>query len=397
TSNDSEQALPALPMYGYSKDHRPDLKQIMLSLTVSGKAQMPIWFEALDGNSQDKNNFHKTLANIKAFREQLKSAPKLTVVADSALYTNDKLKTAHYDWITRIPNQISSVKHFREADTEQFSWIEIDENYRAVWLGHSEKDLVQCNLMVYSKETAKTQLKTLEKQIQEELAAIDRASKKFLNDKMYCKADAEKKVSELDKKIKYHNLSYTLTEVTQYKGKGRPKKDAYPEFSHYQIILSAVASPDKQKPYRNRAGRFLLATNQFDLEPHDFLESYKSQQDVERGFRVIKDPQFHLDDVFLKKPERINALQMIMTLCLMVYNLGQFQFREKLEDLNETILNQSNKPTATPTLRWIFQQLDVIHFVTVEGLGAKITGICEEKKKIIRIFGEEICKIYNIA
>ena len=99
----------------------------------------------------------------------------------------------------------------------------------------------------------------------------------------------------------------------------------------------------------------------------------------------------------LEKTERINALQMIITLCLMVYNLGQFQFREKLEELDETILNQNNKPTVTPTLRWIFQRLDVIHFVTVEGLGSRVTGLTEEKDKILRIFGAEVCKIYNIA
>jgi transposase len=55
------------------------------------------------------------------------------------------------------------------------------------------------------------------------------------------------------------------------------------------------------------------------------LSTYKEQQGGERGFRFIKDPLFHLSGVFLKKPERIDALMMVMTLCLMVYNAGYFR------------------------------------------------------------------------
>ncbi|MFT4807471.1 MAG: transposase [Paraglaciecola sp.] len=61
----------------------------------------------------------------------------------------------------------------------------------------------------------------------------------------------------------------------------------------------------------------------------NMLSTYKEQQGVERGFRFIKDPLFHLSGVFLKKPERIDALMMVMTLCLMVYNAGQYQVRTR--------------------------------------------------------------------
>ena len=59
-------------------------------VTTSGSAQIPIWFEPLDGNSQDKTNFHNTLACIKAFRNQLAQAPELTVVAFSPLLNSNR-------------------------------------------------------------------------------------------------------------------------------------------------------------------------------------------------------------------------------------------------------------------------------------------------------------------
>jgi transposase len=69
---------------------------------------------------------------------------------------------------------------------------------------------------------------------------------------------------------------------------------------------------------------FLSILNNPDMDEANMLSTYKKQQGVERGFRFIKDPLFHLSGIFLKKPERIDALMMVMTLCLMVYNAGQY-------------------------------------------------------------------------
>jgi transposase len=46
---------------------------LVISLTTSGPAQLPIWYEGLDGNSSDKAKVHPTLARIKAFRDKLEN------------------------------------------------------------------------------------------------------------------------------------------------------------------------------------------------------------------------------------------------------------------------------------------------------------------------------------
>jgi transposase len=81
-----------LPRHGHSKDHRPDLKQLVIFLTTSGPAQLPNWYEGLDGNTSDKANFHKTLARIKALRGKRENTPEFLWVCDSALYSQDKLR-----------------------------------------------------------------------------------------------------------------------------------------------------------------------------------------------------------------------------------------------------------------------------------------------------------------
>ena len=54
---------------------------------------------------------------------------------------------------------------------------------------------------------------------------------------------------------------------------------------------------------------------QTSFSQKEVLETYKSQQSVERGFRFLKSPDFLVSAFFLKKPERIEALLMVMTLC----------------------------------------------------------------------------------
>jgi transposase len=55
------------------------------------------------------------------------------------------------------------------------------------------------------------------------------------------------------------------------------------------------------------------------LEPDDMIVKYKEQQSAERGFGFLKEPLFFTDSVFLKSPERIEALALVMGLCLLVY------------------------------------------------------------------------------
>jgi transposase len=89
--------------------------------------------------------------------------------------------------------------------------------------------------------------------------------------------------------------------------------------------------------------------------------AYKNQNNtVERGFRFLKDPLMFTSSLFVKKPERIMGLLMVMTLALLVYSIAQRRLHKVLKEVQETLPNQIRKETAKPTLRWIFQLLDGI-------------------------------------
>jgi transposase len=61
---------------------RPDLKQAVLSLVVNGPSNMPIWMDALDGNSSGKKAFHETVRKVRAFQKELDIKGDFKWVAD---------------------------------------------------------------------------------------------------------------------------------------------------------------------------------------------------------------------------------------------------------------------------------------------------------------------------
>ena len=119
---------------------------------------------------------------------------------------------------------------------------------------------------------------------------------------------------------------------------------------------------------------------------------------VERGFRFLKDPMFFADSLFVKKPERIMALIMIMGLSLLIYALAERELRQQLQVQDETIPNQGGKPTKRVTMRrvaQIFEGVDLL-VISVNGqtLERHILNLSELRIKILKLFNPEVQKCY---
>ena len=158
-----------------------------------------------------------------------------------------------------------------------------------------------------------------------------------------------------------------------------------------EVDAEAIAIQTRQ------AGRFVLATNQLDVEElsnDEMIAKYKEQQAAERGFAFLKDPLFFTDSVFLKTPERVEALAMVMGLCLLVYTLAQRQLRQQLQSTKSGVKNQLGKLPDRPTLRWIFQCFHSVHLVIVNQV-EQICNLTSEQLEILRFF-PEACQSYYL-
>ena len=126
------------------------------------------------------------------------------------------------------------------------------------------------------------------------------------------------------------------------------------------------------------------------------LWAYKGQGvGPERGFRFLKDPWFVADRLFLKKPERIMALLMVMGWALPVYALAEHRLRSVLRKRGESIPNQFGKPTQRPTMRRIFQMfegIDVLLLPTLDGVQQQVLNLKAVHCRILRLLGPYVGK-----
>jgi transposase len=225
--------------------------------------------------------------------------------------------------------------------------------------------------VIESADRRRGDLKTLSKTIERLQSTAQTALKRLSSQEFACATDATEAAEQLSLHLRWHQLSnLQIVEKRHYGKAGKPKKSEVPSRIRYQVSATITAVESEIAPHRVRCGRFILATNVLEsaqLSVNQALGEYKAQQGTERGFRFMKDPLFFASSVFLKSPNRIAALGLIMGFCLLVYNLGQRQLRQALEQQAQTIPNQLGKPTATPTLRWVFQCFMVTTQVRSQG------------------------------
>jgi transposase len=210
-------------------------------------------------------------------------------------------------------------------------------------------------------------------------------------------------LAALAKSWRYHQVDTArVIEHKHYAGKGRPTPTSPIQSLEWQ--MQAQTRPDQERrAFRKQQGAcFVLGTNieADDLSDEEVIAAYKAQSQGEGGFRFLKDPLFFVSALFVKKPSRIQGLLMVMTLALLVYSVAQRRLRQELARQQERLPNQIHQPTQRPTLRWVFQLLEGIHRVRVivqDHVHDLIEGLNEVQITILRLFGQDVCQIYQIS
>jgi transposase len=387
--------------HGYSKDHRPDLKQAVLELMVSQDGGVPLLSKSWDGNTSDIAVFQE---RAQALIETLKHSPSPRyLVADCKLYHEDNaphLKSLGF--ITRIPQTLKVVSQVIRQALEMDMWHRLDEQTSYQCLEFCHFGIGQRWLVVQSQAAAWRAETTLHKAQKREHEAIAQQlfhlqAKRFATPQL-----AQEALVALGKKWKYHQVeSSQLLAHKRYATKGRPTPTTPIKATEWQ--LHACVRPDVERIQHAKQYHacFVLGSNieAEQLSDAEVIAGYKGQAQAEGGFRFLKDPLFFVSSLFVKKPSRIQGLLMVMTLALLIYSVAQRRLRQELGRQNETIPNQITHPTNRPTLRWVFQVLEGIERVRVQVAGQiqeLITGLNEVKIKILRLFGERVCHMYQL-
>jgi transposase len=388
--------------HGYSKDHRPDLKQAVLELIVSQDGGVPLASKNWDGNASDTQIFQE---RAKALLSTFTHSPTPRyLIADSKLYSEANATALKpLGFITRIPDTLKLVSQVIRQALRQDTWQRVDDTTRYQRLELCHYGMAQRWLVVSSDAAMQRAEQSVSQTRKREFAAIAKQLFHMQAERFESQEQAQAALARQSRSWRYHQVATTeLIEHKRYAGKGRPSAKTPIKTIAWQIRAQVCPNAEAIWRHKQLKGCFVLGTNiETDaLSDAEVITAYKAQSQVESGFRFLKDPLFFVSSLFVKRPSRIQGLLMVMTLALLVYSVAQRRLRKELARQNESLPNQINQPTQRPTLRWVFQLLEGIHRVRVivhAQVHDLIEGLNEVQLKILRLFGQNVCQIYQIS
>lgn len=334
---------------GHNKDHRPDLKQLVWTLTICGDGGVPVHYNVNDGNVTDDRTH---ISTWKILRE-IVGRTDFLYVADSKLCSRDNMGYIDGEggrFVTVLPRTRGEDAYFRELLTEHpvswqliwerpplrrkddppdrfeaFEGMTTTEGYRLVWFRSSEKwkgdeqwrnnviDRARFEIHRLRERTGQRFLKTQE-QVQ---AAVD----KILDQ---TEARPWLKVELVPRERHLHKQD----------APGRPG----PNTRYVRLTTTAyepVATVDAEAVRRSAAadGIFPLVTNApvDDLPTLGLLQTYKYQAFIEKRHEQLKTAA-KVVPVNFKSPERIEAFLFLYFLAITLHALIERQVRRAMAE-----------------------------------------------------------------
>jgi transposase len=397
------------PAYGHSKDGRGDLKQVLLSLGVSGDGGLPLRLGMRDGNTSD--SVETPVAIEECLALGLEGVRGL--VADSKAYSRRTVGLClekGLGLVTLVP-RTCAVRQELEAWGRQQLVLPLlgekpgrtkDEACRR-WHGQSVFRPVEVEysdgrvtpeelrfLVVHSSQLAQQQAQSYGAAQAKEAEAVADHVRQVHARWFACLPDAEAAIAEYEgrgrgrrgrrpRPWRYHTVRYSTVAATRHTRRarrGRPAKTAPPPTeSGYRVAVEVevLSNPEEDN------GWTVLATT---VPPEggtdaEILQAYQDQNTtVEAGFRWIKTPAA-IAPVWLEKPERIAALAMLTVVGLLVYSIIQRQVRLYLRTHDQQIPGNKGL-TAAPTaavVLGLFAQVALIQLGIDEQQIEQIYGV----------------------
>jgi transposase len=355
--------------FGFSKDHRPDLKQLVHSL-LCVDAGIPIYSRCENGNLSDKT-VNRNLIPTMVERMSELGRDNFLYVNDSALITAENLALMD-DWksgfrfVSRLPATYKECGNAVAKAVRAHTWEDLgtlseepSTPKRKPAHYHGFETMVDLYgvwyraLVVHSDAYDERRVKKLERTLDRDRAEVERIASEQEKIEYACLPDAQAAVSRLPKG-RFHQLVGRIEEKTIYAG-GRPKADGTRKIKRSAYRLKISLQPKEQAVARARkeAGCFVLITNEPEessggLSSQELLRAYQDQHSVERNFGFLKDPVI-VNALFLKSPRRIEALGLIFVLALMIWRLMERTMRVSLKESNSKVVGWNNRQTSRPT------------------------------------------------
>lgn len=375
--------------YGHSKDHRPDLKQLVWILTVAADGAVPIAYRTVDGNTTDDVTHIATWDQLAALTGRV----DFLYVADSKLATR-----ANMDHIAARGGRFVSVLPASRKEDRQFrDWIVghvpdwTEAIRRPARRGHDADDVWEVTAapwpsaegyrVIWVRSSAKIvrDAEARRDRIAKAIAALDDLNQRLASPKRRIKttlAAAQAAEAALAKTGAGRWVSFEVTQTQEehfrQEKRGRPGKDT--RYRRTTRTRHRIAwSVDEAQVAHDAAsdGCFPLITNDRDISDAEVLVAYKYQPNLEKRHAHLKGTQ-HVAPMFLRDPARIEALLCCHFIAMLIAALIERQVRTAMADrgLSELSLYPEDRGCAAPTatrILEIFEPLARHHLYSRDG------------------------------
>lgn len=355
--------------FGYSKQNRPDKKQIKLSMgTTQG---ICIDGQVLSGNEDDKRFNIDNLDRADVLRKRFETdSDEFFYIADSAAFTKEFLEKAHrlnVKVITRMPDQVKEAKTAiaeAAANLSALQRVELPTSTDPSVYHIGESSCVYYGTplkmaVCYSESLEKTKRETVKKRANKELQDLEKLTKRIEKRSFACREDAELEIQKLQNqdlaKIKYHQIQLSIDEVTT-KRRGRPSKNPDSDITSYAYNLIITIQPNAEK-IENAIIReciFVVVSSKTSMSAEAILREYKTQSAVERKFQFLKSPQF-VNALYVDSPKRVEAIGYLMLILMLILSVAEYVVRRELKAENKTIIGPGKIKMSKPSLLAIYR------------------------------------------
>lgn len=371
--------------FGFSKAHRPDLKQFLYGLIVNQEG-IPFYGNPEDGNMNDKTWNKELLEQYKKIEKVMPelSKNKPLYVADSALITPTNLKLLnqqHIPFVSRLPNNYGLIEELKTWAFAEDHWQELGKLgkqkdaalYKIKGINARLYENEYRFIVVHSSALDKKKAATIDRNLKKVQDQYEKDCQDLDKKTFYCEADAVAFMQEFLKEHQHHcfSMKAQVFEQKQVKRKrGRPAKDDRPKTETFYRVGAQIASVNDHEISRIKeiASSFVLISNATNenksLNDKDLLREYKEQIRVENAFRFLKDPVY-ADGIYLKKPHRVMALGYVFLMALLIYSLLQRRVRQNMLKEKEPIWTNGKKRTMEPTANTVLEILKSINIVLI--------------------------------
>jgi len=328
--------------FGHSKDHRPDLKQLVWILTVAADGAVPLAYRLADGNTSDDPTHVPTWDGL----VELLGRNDFLYVADSKLCSRAAMghiagrggrfitvlprsraeDSAFRDWLqTHTPDWTQAARRGgRPGEPEVYSTTAAPqpsaEGYRITW--------------VHSTAKAARDGATRQDRIEAGIAAVEALDAKLAGPRCRFKTRVAVEHAAATALAQAHaarwvTAAVTVSTVKTYKQarRGRPGPEtSYREITTNRFSLATDIDLDHVAYDAVSDGCFPLITNDANLSDAEVLVAYRYQPNLERRHHLLKSVQ-DAAPLLLKNPARIEGLFCCQFLALLVAALIERQVR----------------------------------------------------------------------